>query len=533
VTFETPSGCVVVTDALALGPNETGHEIGFASPHILVRRARCTHGRVAMQMRLAARPEYGAILPVVELVRGGAIVRGGAERLVFSASHDVTIDGSDVVARFELRARREAIFAVARSSSSEPTPPCERPRAMQRRSKAALRGWRSWARLHQAYRGPYREHVHLGGRILQALTFQPTGAMVAAPTTSLPETLGGDLNWDYRYCWLRDASMTLDALWIAACPDEAERYFTWLANAGSSHARGAPLQILYGIGGEHDLTERELPHLAGYGHSRPVRIGNGAWTQQQNDVYGAVVGAAKRFADRLEHFDETTRAFVVRAVETAADRWREPDAGIWEIRGETSRFVHSAAMCWVAVDGGIALARALGVAERAGAWTRVRDEIASAIHEHGWSERRGAYVQRFDDDETLDAAALVLVTSGFLAPDDPRAHATVAAIARELVDERGLVRRYDGVDEGAFLLCTFWLAEAQALLGERDAACATFERAVGYANDVGLLAEEVDSRTGLLLGNFPQAFSHLGLINAAWAIDKASRRPRRASRSSG
>ena len=317
--------------------------------------------------------------------------------------------------------------------------------------------------------------------------------------------------------------MTLEALWIAACPDEAERYFSWLAHAGMSRTRGKSLQIVYGIGGEHDLTERELPHLEGYRESSPVRVGNGAWTQQQNDVYGSVVGAARRFADRLQKFDEVTLRFIVRSVETAATCWQQPDAGIWEIREKTGRYVHSAVMCWAALDGGVELAGALGVSDRKSAWMATRDEIAATIRERGWSERRNSYVQRFDDDETLDAAVLVLVTSGFLAPDDPRALATVDSIARELVDHRGLIRRYDGVDEGAFLLCTFWLAEAQAILGRLDAARATFARAVAYENDVGLYSEEVDSVTGELLGNFPQAFSHLGLINAAAAI--ATERP--------
>ena len=392
-----------------------------------------------------------------------------------------------------------------------------------------LEGWRSWSAIHQTYEGPWRDLVHHSGRVLQALTFAPTGAIVAAPTTSLPETIGGERNWDYRYTWVRDACLTMEALWVAACPDEANKFFGFLADAAASQLqRGTDLQIMFGIGGERDLSERELPHLAGWRDSRPVRVGNGAWTQRQLDVYGELLGAAQRLVDQLGELDPVTQRFLAAAADTAASRWKEKDQGIWEIRGEPRDFLYSKLMCWVALDRAIALAPQLGAGDRAEGWTAARDEIRAAIQEHGWSEKAGAFTQAFGGDD-LDASNLMLAITGFLPGDDPRMKATIDVTAERLTDERGLVYRYlahDGLagEEGTFLLCTFWLAHAQALAGELGQATATFERAVAAINDVGLLAEEVDAASGEMIGNFPQAFSHIGLINAAWAITQAQQR---------
>ena len=380
--------------------------------------------------------------------------------------------------------------------------------------------------MHQAYDGPWRDLVHHSGRVLQALTFAPTGAIVAAPTTSLPEAVGGERNWDYRYTWVRDASLTMEALWVAACPEEAGKFFGFLADAAASALRrGKDLQIMFGVGGEHDLSERELPHLAGWRASRPVRVGNGAWTQRQLDVYGELLDAAQRLADQLGELDPVTRQFLVAAADTAASRWDEKDQGIWEVRGEPRDFLYSKLMCWVALDRAIALAAQLGAADRVEAWAAVRDQIRAAILERGWNDQAGAFTQAFGS-EDLDASSLMLAITGFLPGDDPRMKATIDAIAARLTDQRGLVYRYlahDGLagGEGTFLLCTFWLAHAQALAGELDQATATFERAVAAINDVSLLAEEVDPGSGEMLGNFPQAFSHIGLVNAAWAISQA------------
>jgi GH15 family glucan-1,4-alpha-glucosidase len=364
--------------------------------------------------------------------------------------------------------------------------------------------------------------------VLQALTFEPTGAIVAAPTTSLPETIGGERNWDYRYAWVRDASLTMAALWVAACPDEANKFFAFLAAAASQQPSPTDLQIMFGIGGERDLSERELPHLSGWRSSRPVRVGNGAWTQRQNDVYGELLGAAGRLVDQLGELDAATQRFLIAAADTAASCWQEKDQGIWEIRGEPRDFLYSKLMCWVALDCAIELAGQLGAEDRVDGWAVTRDDIRAAILERGWNERVGAFTRAFDS-EDLDASNLMLAITGFLPGDDPRVKATIDATTQRLTDKRGLVYRYVGDDgfageEGAFLLCTFWLAQAQALADDVEAATATFERAIAAINDVGLLAEEVDARTGEMTGNFPQAFSHIGLINAAWAITEAQQR---------
>ncbi|MCA4134865.1 glycoside hydrolase family 15 protein, partial [Arthrobacter sp. M4] len=367
--------------------------------------------------------------------------------------------------------------------------------------------------------------VAASGRVLQALTFAPTGAIVAAATTSLPEEVGGSRNWDYRYTWIRDASMTLQALWVAACPDEAGRFFSFMAEAGASQLRTGDLQIVYGIGGQRDLSERELGHLPGWAGSAPVRVGNAAWRQRQIDVYGELLGAAARLPETLADLEPETRRFLADVADAAAARWQDADQGIWEIRGEPRHFLHSKLMCWVALDRAIALAGILQAEDRVEDWKQTRALIAAAIREKGWNEQVGAYTQAFGA-EDLDASSLMLSMTGFLPGEDPRMLATIEAVQRDLTDRRGLVYRYRAADglpgqEGTFLLCTFWLAHALALAGQPGQAREVFARAAAYASDLGLLAEEVAPDSDELLGNFPQAFSHIGLVNAAWAIAEA------------
>jgi GH15 family glucan-1,4-alpha-glucosidase len=374
--------------------------------------------------------------------------------------------------------------------------------------------------------------VHHSGVVLQGLTYARSGAVVAAPTTSLPEGVGSGRTWDYRYTWVRDASMTLQGLYVAACPDEAERFFAFLARAAATQLdRGLHLQIMFGIGGERDLTEREVPHLTGWRDSGPVRVGNDAWEQRQLDVYGALLDAAHTLRAQLADLDEPTRMFLIAAVEAAAARWPEDDQGIWEVRGAARPFLHSKLMCWVALDRGIKLAAELRLNDdTVNAWRATREEIRKVILQRGWSEEVGAYTQSFGSDE-LDASVLLLAVMGFLPGSDPRLLATIDAIERGLSDERGLVYRYRGDDgfdqpEGTFLLCTFWLAHALALTGQIDRASKLLNRAAGYATNLGLFAEQVDPINGELLGNFPQAFSHLGLVNAAQALADAEARQR-------
>jgi GH15 family glucan-1,4-alpha-glucosidase len=319
------------------------------------------------------------------------------------------------------------------------------------------------------------------------------------------------------------------ALWVAACPDEAGEFFAFMTTAAAADVGpGTPLQIMFGVGGEHDLTERVLPHLGGWRGNGPVRVGNDAWRQQQIDVYGELLDAAHRLAGQITGMDADTRRFLIALADTAATCWREPDQGIWEIRGRPEHHLYSKVMCWVALDRAIALAGRLEATGRVDAWTAARDEIRRVVLRDGWNAGAGAYTQFFGSG-TLDASALMLPIVGFLPATDPRMRATIDAIADRLTDERGLVYRYRADDglagrEGTFLLCTFWLAQALALAGRVEQARAVFERAAGYVNDVGLLAEEVDPADGQLLGNFPQAFSHIGLVNAAWAISQAEGR---------
>lgn len=527
--WRADDGEAVVHDALAVGAGERGHELGRGSPGVVLRRVTGVRGSVTFDVELAPRPEYGLVHPVLTPVGGGLRARGGAAVLTLGTNVPLRCEGSIGRGRFTVAAGRSVVFALQHDLAGAPEPAPWTPAAIEHRLEETRRGWETWSRMHQAYEGPWSEAVHVGGRVLQALTYQPTGAIVAAPTTSLPEEVGGERNWDYRYTWVRDASMTLRALWVAACPDEAHRFFAWMAGAAAARREdGAGLPIVFGVRGEHDLSERTLPHLSGWRGSRPVRVGNDAWRQHQLDVYGELLDAACRLADAVGAFDAETRRFLAGAADAAAVRWRLPDHGIWEVRGAPRHFVHSKLMCWVALDRAIALADRLDARGRVDAWSAARDAIRAAILTRGWSDRRGAFVQTFDG-HALDASTLLLAITGFLPATDPRMRRTIDAVATHLADARGLVRRYvpaeadDGLagDEGSFLLCSFWLAHALAQAGALDRARATFEHAAAHANDLGLLSEEVDPHTGELRGNFPQAFSHIGLIDAAWAIHEA------------
>lgn len=525
-TFAAAGGEAVLTDALATGPNERGHELGTDAPGALLRRLECTRGSMRVETAFSPRPEFGLVHPVLDACEGGVRSRGGPLAMVLSIPEGAEVDGSDAGAVWEVSEGDVLHFALhARPSWSSP-PRVWAPAEIEDRLEETRAAWTSWAEMHQAYEGPWADLVHHSGRVLQGLTYCPTGAIIAAPTTSLPEHPGGERNWDYRYAWVRDASLTLEALWVAACPDEAHHFFEFLSSASLGLVRrGEVPRIMYGIGGEHDLAERTLDWLSGWRDSRPVRVGNGAHDQKQLDVYGEIFGAVERLREQVEP-DDTLKEFLRGLADQAADRWEEPDHGIWEIRGETAQYLHSKLMCWVALDRATRMADTLEAGgEQLDRWRSEAERIRATILERGWSERMGAFRQVLDEDE-LDAAALMIPIVGFLPGDDERVVRTIDAIGAGLTDEHGLVyryRRHDGLsgEEGTFLLCTFWLAHALALGGEPERARHVFERACGFVNDVGLLAEEVDPRTGELLGNFPQAFSHVGLVTAAWAIHQA------------
>ena len=531
-TFRTDSGTLVLTDAMAMGLDDDAHSLGKKVPHLLVRALTCTAGQVEVQVSYAPRPEYGLVVPLLSEVPGGVTARGGAEWLVLTTPVPLSGVSGVVAGRTLVTAGETLRFALHRSTLLETPAHVWSDDDLGDTLDRTIAGWRSWSELHQTYDGPWKDLVNASGRVLKALTFAPSGAVVAAPTTSLPEGIGGERNWDYRYSWVRDASFTMEALWVAACPDEADEFFAFMCTAAASGVcADEALQIMFGVCGEHDLTERTLEHLAGWRGSRPVRVGNGAWEQQQVDVYGELLGAASRLTSLLDNLDADTRAFLGALADAAAVRWRESDHGIWEVRGDPQHFLYSKVMCWVALDRAIAMAELIGGKSRVERWQRTRDEIAETVLREGWSDSAGAFTQYVGTD-ALDASTLMLSIVGFLPARDPRVLATIEAIEERLTDGRGLVYRYrteDGVDglageEGSFLLCTFWLAQALAMADRVERAREVFESAVSYINDVGLLAEEVDPGTGELLGNFPQAFSHIGLVNAAWAISEAELR---------
>jgi GH15 family glucan-1,4-alpha-glucosidase len=530
-TFTTSSGSVTLVDALAMGANERGHDLGGGAPGLLLRQLEGVTGHVELEMEYVPVTEYGLIRPLLMAVEGGIAGRGGADLTVLSTPIDLTLSVGVATGHVGVSTGERVAFGLDYGQLGHESPRPWSQDELFQRLVDTISGWRSWSDLHQTYDGPWHELVHNSGRVLQALTYYPTGSIVAAPTTSLPEAAGGNRNWDYRFSWVRDASLTMDALWVAACPDEAEKFFAYLSTAAAtSLGRGADLQIMFGVGGERDLSERELSHLAGWRNSAPVRVGNGAWTQRQIDVYGELLAAVHRLRDQLGGLHPSTREFLVDVANTAARRWTERDQGIWEIRGPEQDFLYSKVMCWVALDRAVAMADKLGAQDQVASWKRTMDEIHETVVSKGWSDKAGAFTQYFGSDD-LDASNLMMPIVGFLPAADPRMLATIDATAERLTDERGLVYRYDthgGVDglegtEGTFVFCTFHLAQALAMADQPQRARQVFEGAVAHVNDVGLLAEEVDDQ-GELLGNFPQAFSHIGLVNAAWAIAEAEDR---------
>jgi GH15 family glucan-1,4-alpha-glucosidase len=526
-TFTTDAGAVRLIDALVFAEGQRGHDLGFDSPHELVRSVEGISGEVDLTVALAPRSEYGLVRPLFRKEGDGGRTFGGPNRITVRAGVPVEIDDVTMHATFRVAAGEQLGFSLRWApTEAKDVPRPTAPEEVAARVADTVEGWRSWEADHDIYDGPHRELVRQSSRVLKGLTYRPTGAIVAAPTTSLPETVGGERNWDYRYSWIRDASLTLEALYIGSCSDEAEEFVSFMT---SSAGGGASLQIMYGIGGEHDLSERELPHLRGWRDSRPVRVGNGAWGQTQLDVYGELLNALHLYREQLGELHPEIQEFVAYLADAAAARWHETDAGMWEMRGEPRHHVSSKVLCWVALDRAVKLAPVLGGFAKEEEWARVRDEIRDTILARGWSEERNAFAQSFDSDE-LDAAQLLMPILGFLPATDDRMRSTIEAIARELTED-GLVLRYrneeglnaDGLtgEEGTFVICSFWLVSCLAKAGEVERAEQLFDRLAGYANDLGLLAEEIETSTGEQLGNFPQAFSHIGLITAAYEIDKA------------
>lgn len=515
--LRTAGGEVRLTDAAALHPGARGHDLGRRSPHTLLRRVEGVRGSVTLRISFAPRMEYGRTTPHLLPIAGGVVARGGPAQLTLTSPIALRCEDGSASAVFVVEEGEVVEFRLTYRPSFE-APMLEEP-AGPVSIEDTQEAWESWSSLHQGYEGRFASEIRRSSLVLQGLTYRPSGAIVAAATTSLPERMGGELNFDYRYAWLRDLSLTTRSLWIGACPDEPARLFDWFTNAAGRVGEEL-FQIMYGVGGERDITEHTLDHLGGYHDSRPVRVGNQAWTQKQLDVFGEVLDAVFLRRGDLGDLDERLQELLVVMADRATAGWAEPDAGMWEARDQQRQYVSSKVMCWVALDRAISLADRLGCAADPRRWAIAREEIRTAVLEQAWSFRRGAYTGAFASDD-LDASVLLLPLVGFLPATDARMRATIDVIERDL-GTGGLVRRWPD-DESGFLICTFWLAECLAMAGELGRAEAWFTSAVGYANDLGLLSEEAVPHGGPLLGNFPQAFSHVGLVNAAWRINEASR----------
>ncbi|MGW7555482.1 glycoside hydrolase family 15 protein [Streptomyces rimosus] len=488
----------------------------------LVRIVEGLEGEVAMQGVLRLRFDYGLVVPWVRHVGRCRVAVAGPDSAWLRTEPDVETYGQGFSTRsdFTVAAGERVAFILTWHPSHEPRPAEIDPyEALEH----TLEDWRAWA-AHCRYNGPYRAEVLRSLITLKALTFAPTGGIVAAPTTSLPEELGGVRNWDYRFCWLRDSTLTLNSLITAGYTEEAAAWRDWLLRAVAGNP--ADLQIMYGLGGERRLPETELPWLGGYAGSKPVRIGNAAVEQRQLDVYGGVLDSFH--TARIAGLPSKPHAWNIQRslLDFLESHWREPDEGLWEVRGPRRHFVHSKIMAWVAADRALKAVEIHpdleGDVER---WRAMRDAVHREVCEKGFDPERNTFTQSYGSDQ-LDAATLLIPRLGFLPADDPRVIGTVDAVREELTHE-GLIRRYstdgravDGLpgSEGTFLVCSFWLAEALHLTGRREEAQKLFDRLLRLPNDLGLLAEEYDPVSGRQLGNFPQAFSHVGLIGTAFTM---------------
>ncbi|MGW0137473.1 glycoside hydrolase family 15 protein [Streptomyces calvus] len=490
----------------------------------VIRIVEGVAGEVAMVSTLRARPGYGRVSPWIHELGGRMIAEAGGDALWLDTSTGQAEKDGAIVSSFTVAVGESVAFVLSWAPSHGAAPELPEPEAAL---VATLAFWEDWTS-RCTYVGPYREAVVRSLITLKAMTYAPSGGVVAAPTTSLPEEIGGRRNWDYRYTWLRDASTTLASLLGSGYRQEAEAWRRWLLRATAGDPEN--LQIMYGITGERDLPERELGWLPGYEDSGPVRIGNGAADQLQLDVYGYVIETLY-----LAHRSEVARCgdtavLHQRLVEQLAERWQMPDEGIWEVRGARRNFVHSKVMAWVAVDRTIRLAEAGALDTDLFALMELREAIHYEVCTRGFDPVRNTFTQSYGSQE-VDAALLLIPRVGFLPPGDPRVLGTVEAVRRQLSTPEGFVRRYptagervglDGLegDEGAFLLCSFWMVDALALTGRLDEAHALFDRLLALRTDLGLLAEEYDPTVGRQLGNFPQAYSHIGVIGSALLLQQ-------------
>ena len=527
-TWMTPQGWLRVVDALTIGPwhdnkhgsSHTRPPTDYDADHLLVRMIECIQGQVQVEIVCEPMLDYGA-----EPARWSIVQTGEDGVCSMDATDDVTafrifsdirmgIEGNRAHGRHTMSEGEKRFCALSWTEGRGGPHTVEQAEGHLERT---AHFWRTWLAEGTYPDHPWRFHLQRSALVLKGLTFMPTGALVAAPTTSLPETPRGERNWDYRYCWMRDASFTLWGLHALGLNWEADDFVQYLADMERNE--DGSLQIMYGIKGQKELVESTLDHLKGYEGARPVRIGNGAYNQRQNDVYGAVMDSVYLHSKKRDHIPERLWPVLKDQVECAARVWTAPDQGIWEARGEPRHYVSSKLMCWVAMDRGARLAERRGDEELAEAWQRTADEISSDILERG-VDGRGVFRQHYETD-ALDASTLLVPLLRFLPPDDERVRATVMAIREELT-EGGMVLRYrtdstdDGLqgEEGTFLICSFWLVSALSEIGEHRAAEHLCERLLSYSSPLELYAEELEASSGRHLGNYPQAFTHLALINA-------------------
>jgi GH15 family glucan-1,4-alpha-glucosidase len=530
-SWETRTGWLIVRDALSIGPwrherersnthrrSPTDHD----ADHVLLRTIKCVQGSAEIKLDCEPAFDYGGLAADWSYSGPGyseAIARSEGMDLELHLVTDLRLgfEGPRARARSTLHEGEVCFVALGWATHSLPKSYEE----AEARLAATRRFWQEWLGHGSFPDHPWRSHLQRSALTLKGLTYAPSGAMVAAPTTSLPETPGGDRNWDYRYSWIRDSTFMLWALYTLGFDEEANDFFYFVADV--AEAEEGQLQIMYGIGGESKLEEQELEHLSGYEHARPVRIGNGAYDQDQHDVWGAVLDSIYLHTRSRDQLPDRLWPIIKRQVEAAIAAWREPDRGIWEVRGEPQHFTFSKLMCWVAADRGARLASLRSDHAMAARWGAAAEEIHADICDQGL-DSRGVFVQHYDT-EALDAALLLMPLVRFLPAQDPRIRATVLAIADELT-ENGLVLRYrvgdtdDGFscEEGTFTICSFWLVSALAEIGELERARGLCEKLLSHASPLALYAEQLDAASGRHLGNFPQAFTHLALINAVMHI---------------
>ncbi|MCE4263055.1 glycoside hydrolase family 15 protein [Rhodococcus sp. ACPA4] len=540
-TWQTETGWLVVRDALVLGPwhnvdkRSSTHRrtpTDWDAEHILLRTVKCVSGTVELEMSCEPAFDYhrgAAIWEYTGKVYEEATATCHSSRpgdhpsLRLTTDLRLGLEGREARARTRLVEGDNAFVALSWSELPSPQTFDEAAEMMWQTAKS----WREWVTIGKFPDHPWRAYLQRSALTLKGLTYAPTGALLAASTTSLPETPGGERNWDYRYAWVRDSTFALWGLYTLGLDREANDFFNFIYDVSSSdHGKPHPLQVMYGIGGERTLEESELSHLSGYDGARPVRIGNGAFDQKQHDIWGTMLDSVYLHIRTRERVPEALWPLLKRQVEEAIKHWRQPDRGIWEVRGEPQHFTSSKIMCWVALDRGAKLAEMQGEKSFAQQWSAIADEIKEDILAHG-VDSRGVLTQRYGHN-SLDASLLLAPLLRFLPADDPRIRATVLAIADELTEE-GLVLRYrvettdDGLsgEEGTFTICSFWLVSALVEIGELERAKHLCERLLGFASPLKLYAEEIDAHTGRHLGNFPQAFTHLALINAVVHVIRA------------